>query len=294
MDFSYDDDILVSASKDGTARVWDIRGRAIKHRLRGHQDWVRCAVVSPDGELVASASDDRSVRLWDISRLPLAEDDDNDSDVTEHRLFAGRNGHRDYVYAVTFSPTGKYLASSGDDLQILIWNLNSNNGDQEKPETTIDFASEESIRDLAFAADEKRILSCEVGGVVRILNIKTQTCEQVIAPEKQLQLFRSLQFIEGNPSMLMTEIGAWPILIKTPPTSKSDIMISPVKGTLTRKTLPEGYQYSISNNREWIMWDNKNLIFLPTQYRPSRTDEVPCSVQDCKVVNQGKYYILNF
>lgn len=189
-------------------------------------------MVSPDGKLVASASDHRSVRLWNISRLPLAEDDDDDGGVVEHRRFAGYNGHRDYVYAVTFSPTGKYLASSGDDLQILIWNLDSGNGDQEEPETTIEFVSEESVRDLAFTADEKRILSCEVGGVVRILNIETKACEQVLAPEKQLQLFRPLQFIESNPDMLMTEIGAWAILIKTPPplisTSKSDIMISPV------------------------------------------------------------------
>ncbi|EGR52992.1 uncharacterized protein TRIREDRAFT_53862, partial [Trichoderma reesei QM6a] len=96
LDFSIDGSILVSASKDCTVRVWDTKQQNRKHTLRGHSDWVRCAVVSPDGNLVASASDDRSVRLWDISK-------DRGNGNQEERLFSGEDAHSDYVFAVTFS-----------------------------------------------------------------------------------------------------------------------------------------------------------------------------------------------
>ncbi|KAL6862077.1 WD40-repeat-containing domain protein [Trichoderma novae-zelandiae] len=281
LDFSHDGSVLVSASRDWTARVWDTNRQVIRHRLRGHSDWVRCAVVSPDGKLVASASDDRSVRVWDISSLPLAENA-NDSDA-EHRLLQGENGHSDYVFAVTFSPKGGYLASGGDDLQILVWNLEMGDGNQDEPWITIGSASEDSIRGLAYTEDETRLVSCEVGGVVRIWNLETRLCEQILTPEGQPQLFKPIQFKQNY---LVTEIGAWSISIEAPPSSGSVSKPdkNPAKATLVRTKLPKWGRYGISNNRDWITWDNKELIFLPTQYRSRNTDQVTCGVQDRMVV----------
>ncbi|KAK1243139.1 hypothetical protein MKX07_003767 [Trichoderma sp. CBMAI-0711] len=140
--FSHDSKYLASASDDKT------------HRLEGHEDWVRCAVVSPDGKFVASGSDDRSVRLWDIS------ENRNDDGNRELRLFRGEQGHRDYVYAVAFSPNGRYLASGGDDLQVLIWDLKLGDQSADQP-VTMTTTSGESIRGLTFTDDEARVVSWE-------------------------------------------------------------------------------------------------------------------------------------
>src|SRR5204863_8180555 len=60
---------LVSASTDGTARVWDIGGRPTSI-LTGHDATVFGAKFSPDGDLVVTAGADRTARLWNPGSQP--------------------------------------------------------------------------------------------------------------------------------------------------------------------------------------------------------------------------------
>src|SRR5262245_44890554 len=54
---------IVTASDDGTARVWDAATGTESVILRGHTDWVRSAAFSPDGARIVTASHDRTARL---------------------------------------------------------------------------------------------------------------------------------------------------------------------------------------------------------------------------------------
>ena len=62
----------VSASWDGTARIWDAATGQEVRTLSGHgchsdnyQCHVNSAAYSPDGAQVVTASDDHSARIWD-------------------------------------------------------------------------------------------------------------------------------------------------------------------------------------------------------------------------------------
>jgi WD40 repeat protein len=81
----------VTASWDGTARVWDAATGASLAELKGHTNWVRSAAFSPDGRRIVTASWDGTARVWDAS--------------TGEQL-AELEGHGDNLSDVAFSTDG--------------------------------------------------------------------------------------------------------------------------------------------------------------------------------------------
>lgn len=64
--FASEGERLVSASSDGTARVWNADTGKPMALLTGHTGIVESAVFSPDGKMVLTTSSDRSVRIWSL------------------------------------------------------------------------------------------------------------------------------------------------------------------------------------------------------------------------------------
>ncbi|KAJ5174328.1 Nuclear distribution protein nudF 1 [Penicillium canariense] len=85
--------LLVSASRDMTLRIWDVTTGYCVKTLQGHSAWVRDVAPSPDGRFLFSAGDDQVPRLWDI---------------TSGEPKATFLGHEHVIECVTFAPTTSY------------------------------------------------------------------------------------------------------------------------------------------------------------------------------------------
>ena len=101
--------LLVSASSDYTARVWEVPSLRLKTVLIGHDDDIEMAAFSPDGQTIATCSRDHSIRLFNLSGQTL-------------RIL---HGHTADVISVCWSADGQTLVSSSDDGSIRRWDANT-------------------------------------------------------------------------------------------------------------------------------------------------------------------------
>lgn len=59
---------LISASDDGTIRIWDTRTGKEEQRMTGHSSFIYGMIIHSDG-LLYTSSEDRSIKKWDIRAL---------------------------------------------------------------------------------------------------------------------------------------------------------------------------------------------------------------------------------
>ena len=66
---SMDDGVgrAVSASHDGTARVWNLSTGQAQHLLSGHTGPVSAVTAAADGARALTASEDGTARVWDLA-----------------------------------------------------------------------------------------------------------------------------------------------------------------------------------------------------------------------------------
>jgi len=107
--FSADGRLLVSASSDYSARIFEVPSLRLKAALLGHEDDVDMAEFSPDGSAVATCALDRCLRIFDLSGNLL-------------KTFRGHEGN---VLSLLWSLDGKRLVSSSVDGTVREWDVDT-------------------------------------------------------------------------------------------------------------------------------------------------------------------------
>ena len=130
--------------------------------LRGHEQRVNDAAVSPDGRRVLTCSWDSTVRLWDFN--------------TGKQISCFRE-HKDFVQVVAFHPNGRIAASAGADRVIRLWDVDRG--------TVLHRLQGHSftVFDLAFSLDGAWLVSGSGDNTVRLWDT---------ASGKQIRKFGSL------------------------------------------------------------------------------------------------------
>ncbi|MEO0434720.1 MAG: TIR domain-containing protein, partial [Cyanobacteria bacterium J06656_5] len=106
--FNADGTQVVTTSKDGTARVWDLKSGE-SQLLEGHEDTVGHASFNTDGTQVVTASYDNTARIWDLRS--------GESQLLE--------GHKDTVRYASFNADGTQVVTASYDNTARIWDLSS-------------------------------------------------------------------------------------------------------------------------------------------------------------------------
>jgi len=128
---SIDGKLLVSGSNDQTARLWDPLTGEMKMEFRGHDHNIEIAVFAPTvaypairelaglpasdrstkpASYIATASRDKTIKLWDCQT---------------GQMLRNLAGHDNWVRALVFHPSGKFLLSAGDDYTVRVWELST-------------------------------------------------------------------------------------------------------------------------------------------------------------------------
>ena len=95
-DWSPDGRLILTASLDSTALVWDAAKGVVLQRLTGHTDIIVAARFSPDGKLVATLSKDKTAQLWEVA---------------SGKMIRVLEAFGDLPNDLEFSPDGKILAT---------------------------------------------------------------------------------------------------------------------------------------------------------------------------------------
>jgi WD40 repeat protein len=172
--FSPDGKQVVSASDDGTVRLWETASGRVMRSFIGHDSYVKGVAFSTDGKRILSGGTDTTVRLWDANS------------GKELRRFGK---HSATVLTVAFAPDDRSTVSAGNDAEVRLWELEKAKGTEPiPPAVETQPVQEEPKREL------KPVRIIPVGGTVGNL---------MLSPNRRWLYYLNLS--EGKLARLDTE-----------------------------------------------------------------------------------------
>lgn len=151
---------LISASRDCTIRIWDVKSGYNIRTIQGHSEWVKSVTPSVDGQFILSAGIDQSARISSFLTGEGKSTFIGHEHVIEHAIFApaqanpylaSLEGLKEPVQS-NFSSSFEYIATASRDKTIKIWNTR-----QEVIKTLI--GHDNWVRQLAFHPSGKYLIS---------------------------------------------------------------------------------------------------------------------------------------
>lgn len=136
---------LVSASDDGTLKLWNIddKSHTLIHKTNCY---ITRALFSPDGKYIVASYRNGYVKVWDTET------------GIENMHFQGVNDN--YVNAVAISNDAKRIVSAGSDMFVRKWDLKSNLDIEKYPIDTVKILNIELKGNILSVCHDNNVVSC--------------------------------------------------------------------------------------------------------------------------------------
>jgi WD40 repeat protein len=142
----------LTASYDGTVRLWDLARAESTAPLTGHAGPVLSTAVTPDGRVAVTGSADATCRVWDVGAA---------------REIARLEGHTAPVNAVAVAPDGTRAASGSEDGTASLWDCSTGARIRELP------GHAQAVDAVAIDPGGAMCASGSRDGVVRMFDART-------------------------------------------------------------------------------------------------------------------------
>ncbi|MCP4289575.1 MAG: protein kinase [Gammaproteobacteria bacterium] len=188
--WSPDGSRILTASWDGTARVWDAKTGEELLILSGHTDvLLGGARWNSDGSRILTASDDRTARVWDANtgeelltlsghedlvnragwspdenRILTAGDDGTARiwDAETGRELLTLSGHTNFIQSARWNADGSRIITNSADRTARVWEAATGE------ELLVLAGHDDGVIEARWSPDESRILTASVDGVVKL------------------------------------------------------------------------------------------------------------------------------
>ncbi|KAJ5998597.1 hypothetical protein N7451_006407 [Penicillium sp. IBT 35674x] len=244
---SLDGQILASGSHCDI-KVWNPQTGSELWTLKGHSDWVKSVAFSPDSQTLASGSCDGTIRLWYLRT---------------GRELRTLNGHSEgTTLVVIFSLDSQTLASVSDNGTVKLWGARMGN----EIWTREEYQYEASF--MAFSQDSRTLTVGSAYGPIALLDAETGN-ELLIIKINSYSPLKSLDFSPDSRILVSGSSGGlmlWDIRTGNELQIINDHSYSTGSAADQISYKVDG-QVSLANFNEWIALGDKNLIWLPAEYR---------------------------
>ncbi|MCX2493281.1 WD40 repeat domain-containing protein [Pedobacter sp. PF22-3] len=105
---------LISGSRDAQLKIWSLPDYELLQTVPAHMFTIYDIAFHPTLPYFATSSQDKSIKLWDAENFKLYK---------ILNLEKAGIGHTHSINKIIWSRDGKYLISTGDDRQVMVWEM---------------------------------------------------------------------------------------------------------------------------------------------------------------------------